>query len=98
MRRMMLRRGAAVLVAWYLMTPPVIRVPRHGSIINPAAHLKYWKIRGSYASLADCDFAGRAVIKIAKDNPDNMPEGWEGVDLGLAQNMLCVSDDDPRLK
>ena len=80
------------------MTPPIIRVPRARTIINPAAHLKYWKIRRSYASLADCDSAGRAIIKLAKENPDRMPEPFDDVDLGLATNMICVSSDDPRLQ
>lgn len=89
------------LAVWYLMTPPVIRVPRSASRVNPAAHLKYWRIRGSYASLSACDDAGRALLKIAKANPDNMPESVADLSSDVMgqvmQNMVCISSDDPRL-
>ena len=83
------------------MTPPVIRIPRLGSRVNPAAHLKYWRIRGRYGSLSDCDDAGRALLKMAKANPDNMPESVADLPSDVMdqvmRNLVCISSDAPRL-
>jgi hypothetical protein len=67
------------LAGWYLMSPPVMRIPRTGSGVNHAAQLRYWKIRGTYPSHSDCEDARRAALELAKANLANMPETY--VDL-----------------
>jgi hypothetical protein len=89
------------LAGWYLMSPPVMRIPRTGSRVNHAAQLRYWKIRGTYPSHSDCEDAIRAALELAKAKPANMPETY--VDLSpsllteVANSLVCVSDDDSRL-
>jgi hypothetical protein len=97
------RHAAAVaLVGWYLISPPIIRIPRSGCRVNPAAKLRYWKVRGNYPSIGDCDAAGRAILKLANANSDHLPDDL--IDLSpyalreLTQSLLCISSDDPRLK
>jgi hypothetical protein len=93
--------AALTLASWYLMSPPVIRAARAPSRVNPAAHLKYWKITGTYTSLTACDVAGRALLKSARDNSASIPDDL--VDLSpfelneALQNLQCISNDDPRL-
>jgi hypothetical protein len=100
-QRMKLRHAAPALAVWYLMSPPVMRIPRYGAKVNPAAHLNYWKVRGSYASLADCDAAGRALFASIQANPENPPDGLWDLDSSVmsevAKDLVCVSSDDPRL-
>ena len=87
------------LAVWYLLSPPVMRLPRWAYEANTRARLKYWKVRGAYASLSDCDVAGRALIAL---DPAHLPDDF--VDLPPAvisevtKNLFCIADDDPRLK
>jgi hypothetical protein len=93
--------GALVLMGWYLISPPVNLVPRRGYIVNHAAHLGYWKIRGSYESSADCDDAKGAMLMLAADNPAKMPEDFSDLSpevMGeVTGSLVCVAADDPRL-
>lgn len=100
---MSLRDGAALALAgWYLLSPPVLRLPKFCLRVNPAAHLKYWKVRGNYASIADCDVAARAIIALAKTSPDSLPAPFDDlapeVMHDVMQNLVCIADDDPRLR
>jgi hypothetical protein len=96
------RAGALALASWYLMSPPIMRIPRSGSKLNPAAHLRYWKIRGTYPSLSDCDDAGRAMLGAATGNSANLSD--DILDLSpsemreLIKDLVCVSSDDPGLE
>jgi len=92
---------ALALAGWYLMSPPVMRIPRAESKVNHIAHLRYWKIRGTYPSRSDCEDARHAALELAKANPANMPDTY--VDLSpsllseVANSEVCVSGDDSRL-
>jgi hypothetical protein len=89
------------LVGWYLMSPPVMRIPRRGSIVNHTAHLRYWKIRGSYESFGECEGAKGAMLKSAAENPAKMPEDFIDISptvLGeVTESLVCIASDDPRL-
>jgi|HubBroStandDraft_6_1064221.scaffolds.fasta_scaffold960485_2 hypothetical protein len=102
MAGMKLRRCALALMTWYLMTPPVMRIPRYGSKPNPAAHFRYWTIRGTYPSLADCDRGAAALLKLINSHPENLPDAFSDLDpdvIGeVTRNLACVSSDDPQLK
>jgi hypothetical protein len=93
--------GAFALMGWYLMSPPVMRIPRRGFVVNPAAGLGYWKIRGSYESSSDCDDAKGAILMLAADNPAKMPEDFSDLSPAVMSevtgSLLCVSTGDPRL-
>jgi len=70
--------------------------------VNHAAHLSYWKIRGSYESLGDCDHARGAMLIFTAANPPTLPEVF--IDLSpsvmseVTKSLVCISSDDPRLK
>jgi hypothetical protein len=94
--------GAVALTTWYLMTPPVMRIPRYGSKPNPTAHFRYWTIRGTYPSLSDCDRAAAALLGRVNSNPNNLPEAFSDLDPSVmsevTRNLACISSDDPQLK
>ena len=103
MGRTKLRHAAALaLTGWYLMSPPVIRVPRRGPVVNPVAHFKYWKIRGSYESSDDCEDAKRAMPMLVSENPEKMPKGFDDLSPAavpeVIKSLVCIPADDPRLK
>ena len=89
------------LTAWYLLSPPVMRVPRRGNIVNPTASLSYWKVRGSYESAADCENAKGATITLAADNPTKIPADFKDLEPDVmsevTERSVCVAADDPRL-
>jgi hypothetical protein len=93
--------AALVLAGWYLMSPPVMRIPRRGSIVNHSAHLRYWRIRGSYTSSGDCDDAKGAMLMLASGNPAKLPEDYSDLSADVmsevTESMVCVAADDPRL-
>jgi hypothetical protein len=97
-----LRHLAALVVGWYLISPPIIRVPRRGSIVNYGAHLPYWKIRGRYASFEDCEQVETASLMLPGNDPDQIPEDFIDVDPEimdeLVESMICVATDDPGLQ
>jgi len=70
--------------------------------VNPAAHLGYWKIRGSYGSSGDCEDAKGAMLKLAADNPAKMPDDFSDLSpevmSEVTESLICISTDDPRLK
>src|ERR1700728_2500132 len=90
------------LTGWFLISPPVMRVPRRGDIVNPAANLRYWKIRGSYESSSDCDDAKGAMPMLAADDPAKMPVDFRDVAPAVMSevtgSLVCIDADDPRLK
>jgi hypothetical protein len=94
--------AALTLAGWLMLSPPVMRIPRLGSRVNHVAHLKYWKVRGSYESAGDCDDAKGAMVMAAEANPAKMPESF--IDLSptvvveVTDSLICVPSDDPRLK
>ena len=99
---MSFRHAAALaLVGWYLMSPPVMRIPRMGLRVNPTASMGYWKIRGTYQSLFDCEDAKRAMLTLAEGDPANMPDAFADLSplimRAVTQSSVCISSDDPRL-
>jgi hypothetical protein len=99
---MKLRHTAAfALAGWYLMSPPVMRIPRRGSIVNHDAQLRYWKIRGSYESSDDCDDAKGAMLMLAAGDPAKMPGNFADLSPEVLSevtgSLVCVAADSPRL-
>jgi hypothetical protein len=93
--------AALALAVWYLMSPPVMRIPRLGSRVNHVAHLKYWKVRGTYPSAIACGEARGAMAMSVGANPEKLPD--EFIDLSpevmseVTESLICVSSDDADL-
>ena len=70
--------------------------------MNYAAHLGYWKIRGSYKSTDDCEDAKGAMLTLLAENPAKMPDDFAdlspAVRSEVIESLVCIATDDPRLK
>jgi hypothetical protein len=92
---------AVALAAWYLMSPPVMRIPRYGAKANPTALLHYWKIIATYESRSACETARAAVLAATETNPEQAPDALSDLSpldmISASRAMVCVASDDPRL-
>ncbi len=106
------RTAALALVGWYLIVPP-IPVDRTGPASKwPLANYSQWGINETFESSAACEAArnqyyetfqdptkfAQLLAEMAKSDPEGYRNRNDEFARFQADNAVCISADDPRLK
>lgn len=97
-RKLLAHLAALALVGWYLMAPPLVRIPTTTGPSSPtpasAAPLSRWKQIGQFDRAKDCEQALAKEQAIYQGEPGFMKDP----DALASTYARCIASDDPRLK
>lgn len=94
---MNVRHAAALaLVVWFLLVPPIVLDATDQPRVQPTAPLNEWRVYATFESREQCENLRDKI----REGERGLPPSEKNAELKreAAASLLCVANDDPRLK